>query len=98
MRPPWTTVDGIGSPRADQASDTAPAGVPSRTPAGAEVVLSVAAASEPRHSRVATTSSATVAAVQRTTRRGGRTGDGLRSSPFSGGGLGAAAAVGAAAT
>src|SRR4051794_8607002 len=75
-RPLSTTLSGSGFPDADQASETASAGVPVGMPAAALVVLSVAAASEPRHSRAATTTSATVAAVHTQTRTGGWAGRG----------------------
>src|SRR3954453_2607414 len=71
-RPSCTTVSGSGPPSTDHASETAPAGGPEGTSAGGAVVLSVAAASDPRHSTVATSSRATVAAVQSQTRSGGR--------------------------
>src|SRR3712207_5057581 len=71
-RPLSTTSSGSGSPVVDHAGDSAPAGVPSGASAGGAGVLRVAAASEFRHTRAATTISATVAATHTHPRSGGR--------------------------
>src|SRR4051812_33026473 len=94
-RLPATTCSGRTPAVRLQACNTSPAGDPLGSAAGEAVEREVAAASEPRHNRVATTTSARVAAVQTQTRRGGRRSAGTDGS---GSALGAAAAVGAAPT
>src|SRR5690242_785887 len=78
-RAPMTTSSGSGLPVADHRCDSAPAGAPEGTPAGLASVWVVAAASEFRHSRAATTTRTTVTAVHIQTRNGG---DGMERPPF----------------